>query len=154
MRELARQPDLHRLGRRVGLDPGQAIGAARARRDVHDRAAATLDHPGDHSAERVDGPQHVDPHQALRLLGGQVGEGAVAPDAGVGHEDVCRPEVVLEDPDGRREGVGIGDVGGGDGAATAAVGEHVAEVGVGAGDQADPRPLPGGGHRHRPADAA
>ena len=57
---------------------------------------APLDHPGDDQPDGVRGAEHVDPHDPLDLLRGDVGERPVLPDARVGHEDVGRPELRFE----------------------------------------------------------
>ena len=59
-RGLAGEADEPRLGAGVGLDPGEAVGAPRARGDVHDRAAPGALHRGRHRAREVEGAVQVD----------------------------------------------------------------------------------------------
>jgi hypothetical protein len=99
------------------------------------------------------GAEHVHPHDPLELLVAEVRERAVRPDAGVGHEHVDRPELGLQLGDRGAELVRVGHVRHGDRAA-AGFGHHCLEVVAGAGDQAHPGALRGGGQRHGAADAA
>src|SRR5574342_793733 len=69
---LAREADQPRLRARVGLDPRQAVRAARARGDVHDAAAPARLHGRDGSSREVERAVEVDGEdRAPGLLGGR-----------------------------------------------------------------------------------
>ena len=116
-------------------------------------APAALDHPGDDGPEGVNRAEPVHPHEPLGLVGPEIGERAVGADAGVGHQHIRRPELVLQVGDGRREPLGVGDVGDRVPGGAVEPGHDGSEVVLAAGDQPHPGAPGGGGLGDRPTDA-
>ena len=89
--ELAREADLRRLGRRVGLDAGQADAQPGAARDVDDPPAARRLHARRHGLRAVERAGHVDVEDRLPIPGRHLLErptDLAEHAAGVVHQDV------------------------------------------------------------------
>jgi hypothetical protein len=146
------QPHLGELGGRVQRLQGS--GHAPGDRGHHgDVAPPPLDHPGQDGPEQVGGAEPVDPGQALDLVGIGGGEGAVGPDAGVGHHDVHRSQGLLHPCDGVGHLGGVGHVGGDGHAPVADERQHLVEVGGGPGHQPHTCSPLGGLPHHLATDA-
>jgi hypothetical protein len=66
------------------------------RRHAHDPAEAALAHPGHHSLDHLDRSHHELAVRRLPLLAGELERVAAGRAAGVGHEQLDRPEVALD----------------------------------------------------------